>query len=156
MVSTRKSSRTSFADDPKEGSIDVRISHVRLSIAQKADTKTVPIPSILHKIMNKIRDTDCTAIFHDILDNPVSLVSFPVNKAIVDAAFGTIVPERRNSQVIVGFTIHSTMTIGTIKNSIMPTPQSRWGHLGRARCVRNSHTSGPRWGTNYLCRASCT
>jgi hypothetical protein len=121
MASTGKSTQTSFADDPTEGSIAVRISHVRLSIAQKAGTKTVPIPSILHKIMNKIRDTDCTAIFYDILDKPVSLESFPVNKATFDAAFGTIVPEGRNSQVIVGFTIHSTMTIGTIKNSIMPT-----------------------------------
>jgi hypothetical protein len=36
------------------------------------------------------------------------------------------------------------------------TPQTRWGHFGLARCVRNSHTSGPRWGTNYLFRASCT
>jgi hypothetical protein len=121
MMTTGKSARASFADYPTEGSIAVRISHVRLSIAQKAGTDTVPIPSILHKIMNKIRDTDCTAILHDILDKPVSLESFPVNKATFDAEFGTIVPEGRNSQVIVDFTIHSIMTIGTIKNSIMPT-----------------------------------
>jgi hypothetical protein len=38
----------------------------------------------------------------------------------------------------------------------LPAPQTRRGHLGLARCVRNSHTSGPRWGTNYLFRASCT
>jgi hypothetical protein len=36
------------------------------------------------------------------------------------------------------------------------TPQTRGGHLGLARCVRHSHTSGPRWDTNYLFRASCT
>jgi hypothetical protein len=35
-------------------------------------------------------------------------------------------------------------------------PQTRGGHLGLARCVRHSHTSGPRWDTNYLFRASCT
>jgi hypothetical protein len=35
-------------------------------------------------------------------------------------------------------------------------PQTRQGHLGLPRCVRNSHTSGPRRGTNYLFRASCT
>jgi hypothetical protein len=33
-------------------------------------------------------------------------------------------------------------------------PQTRWGHLRLARCVRNSHTLGPMWGTNYLFRAS--
>jgi hypothetical protein len=36
------------------------------------------------------------------------------------------------------------------------TPQTRGGHLGLARCVRHSHTSGPRWDTNSLFRASCT
>jgi hypothetical protein len=36
------------------------------------------------------------------------------------------------------------------------TPQTRGGHLGLARCVRHSHTSGPRWDTNYLFRASFT
>jgi hypothetical protein len=71
--------------------------------------------------MNKIRNTDCTAIFHDILKKPVSLESFPVDEATFDAAFGTIVPKGRNSQVIVGFTIHSMKTFGTIKNSIMLT-----------------------------------
>jgi hypothetical protein len=107
-------------DDPMNGSIEVHTSHVRLSIAQKATTKTVPIPSIMHKIMNKIRDTNCTAIFHDILSKPVSLESFPVEKSAFDSAFGTIVPEGRNSQVIVGFTILSKMTFGSIKNAIMP------------------------------------
>jgi hypothetical protein len=121
MTTTGTPARTSFDDDPMHGSIAVHISHVRLSIAQKAGTKTVPIPSILHEIMNKIRDIDCTAIFHDILNKPVSLESFPVDKTAFDAAFGTIVPEGRNSQVIVGFTIHSTKTFGTIKNSIMCT-----------------------------------
>jgi hypothetical protein len=33
------------------------------------------------------------------------------------------------------------------------TPQTRWDRLRLARCVRNSHTLGPRWGTNYLFRA---
>jgi hypothetical protein len=54
-------------DDPIDGSVAVHISHVHLSIAQKATAKTVPIPSILHKIMNKIIDADCTTIFHDII-----------------------------------------------------------------------------------------
>jgi hypothetical protein len=109
------------ADDPMHDTIAVHISHVRLSIAQKATVKTVPIPSILHKIMNKIRDIDQTTIYHDILGHPVSLEQFSVDKDAFDTAFGTIVPEGRNSQVIVGLTIHSTKTFGTIKNAIMPT-----------------------------------
>jgi hypothetical protein len=75
------------------GSIQVHTSHVRLSIAQKATTKTVPIPSIIHKIMNKTRDTDCTVIFHNILGKLISLESFPVEKSAFDSAFGTIVPK---------------------------------------------------------------
>jgi hypothetical protein len=71
--------------------------------------------------MNKIRDTDHTAIFYDILGQPVSLEQFPVDKDAFDITFGTIVPEGRNSQVIVGLTIHSTKTFGTIKHAIMPT-----------------------------------
>jgi hypothetical protein len=117
--------RNHFDNDPMHGTIAIHISHVRLSIAQKATVKTVPIPSmipsILHKIMNKIRDIDHTAIYHDILGQPVSLEQFPVDKDAFDIAFGTIVPEGRNSQVIVGLTIHSTKTFGTIKNAIMPT-----------------------------------
>jgi hypothetical protein len=35
-------------------------------------------------------------------------------------------------------------------------PQTRWGHLELSRCVRNSHTSGPRWGTKSLFRALFT
>jgi hypothetical protein len=106
--------RNHFADDPMHGTIAVHISHVRLSIAQKATL-------ILHKIMNKIRDIDHTAIYHDILGQPVSLEQFLVDKDAFDTAFGTIVPKGRNSQVIVGLTIHSTKTFGTIKNAIMPT-----------------------------------
>jgi hypothetical protein len=124
MAPTGNPARTFFVDDPLDGFIAVRISHVRLSIAQKAGTKTIPIPSILHKIMKKIRDTDCTAIFHDTLDKPVSLESCLVDKATFDAAFGTIIPEGRNSHVIVGFTIHSTMTIGTIKMSLLCPPSA--------------------------------
>jgi hypothetical protein len=104
-----------------DGSVAVHISHVRLSIAQKATTKTVPIPSILHKIMNKIIDADCTSIFHDILGKTISMENFPVDKTAFDAAFGTIVTDGRNSQVIVGFTINSTMKFGTVKNAILPT-----------------------------------
>jgi hypothetical protein len=107
--------RSHFADDPMHDTIAVHISHVRLSIAQKATGKTVPIPSILHKIMNKIRDIDQIAIYHDILGQPVSLEQFPVDKDTFDTAFGTFVPEGRNSQVIVGLTIHLTKTFGTIK-----------------------------------------
>jgi hypothetical protein len=108
-------------NDPKDGAVTIRISHVRLSIAQTSITKAVPIPSIMHKIMNKIRGIDNNAIFHDILDKPVSLEQFPVDKDAFDTAFGTIVPDRRNSQVIVGLTIHSTMNFGSIKSSLMPT-----------------------------------
>jgi hypothetical protein len=110
MTTTGTPARNHLDDDPMHGSIAVHLSHVRLSIAQKATAKTVPIPSILHKIMNKIRDTDQTATFHDILGQPVSLEKFPVDKDAFDTAFGTIVPEGKNSQVIVGLTIHSKMT----------------------------------------------
>jgi hypothetical protein len=121
MTTTGTPARNHLDDDPMHGSIAVHLSHVRLSIAQKATAKTVPIPSILHKIMNKIRDTDQTATFHDILGQPVSLEKFPVDKDAFDTAFGTIVPEGKNSQVIVGLTIHSKMTFGPIKTAIMPT-----------------------------------
>jgi hypothetical protein len=45
---------------------------------------------------------------------------------------------------------------GFESDSSTSTPQTRGGHLGLVRCVRHSHTSGPRWDTNYLFRASCT
>jgi hypothetical protein len=103
MTTTGTPARNHFDDYPMHGSIAVHISHVRLSVAQKATVKTVPIPSILHKIMNQIRDTDHTAIFHNILGQPVSMENlFPVDKDAFDAAFGTIIPEGRKSQVIVG------------------------------------------------------
>jgi hypothetical protein len=113
--------------DPMAGSIAVHTFHVRLSIAQKATTKTVPIPSIVHRIMN-------TAIFHDILGQPVSLDSFPVEKTAFDSEFGTIVPKGCNSQVIVGFTILSKMTFGSIKNAIMPALR----HMNTFMCPHHS------------------
>jgi hypothetical protein len=106
-----------------DGSVAIRTSHVRLSIAQKATMKAMPIPSIMHKIMNKIRDIDSQATFHDILGKPVSMENFPVDKDVFDAAFGTIVPEGRNAQVILGLTINTTMTFGSIKAALMPTLQ---------------------------------
>jgi S-ribosylhomocysteine lyase LuxS involved in autoinducer biosynthesis len=44
--------------DPKEPSVVIHTTHVRFAIAQKDASNTVPIPSIMHKIMNKIRDHD--------------------------------------------------------------------------------------------------
>jgi hypothetical protein len=121
MTTTETSGHKPPNDDPKDGAVAIYISHVRLSIVQTSTTKTVPIPSIMHKIMNKIRDIDNNAICHDILDKPVSMEHFPVEKEAFDTAFGTIVPDGRNSQVIVGLTIHSTMNFGSIKSALMPT-----------------------------------
>jgi hypothetical protein len=57
MTTTETSGRKSPNNNPMDGAVAILcISHVRLSIAQKATTKTVPIPWIMHKIMNKIRD----------------------------------------------------------------------------------------------------
>jgi hypothetical protein len=75
-----------------DDAIIIHTTHVRFSIAQKAESNTVPIPSIMHKIMNKLRDHDNDAIFHDIEDNIISMENFPVEKATFDKAFGTIVP----------------------------------------------------------------
>ena len=108
-------------DDLMDGYVAIRTSHVRLSIAHKATMKTMPIPSIMHKIMNNIRDIDNKATFHDILGKTVSMEQFPVDKDVFDAAFGTIVPEGRNAQVILGLTIHSKLTFGSIKAALMPT-----------------------------------
>jgi hypothetical protein len=115
--------RKPSSDATMDGSVAIRTSHVRLSIAQKATMKAMPIPSIMHKIMNKIRDIDNQATFHDILGKPVSMENFPVDKDVFDAAFGTIVPEGRNAQVILGLTINTTMTFGSIKAALMPTLQ---------------------------------
>jgi hypothetical protein len=94
------------------------------SIAQKATMKAMPIPSIMHKIMNKICDIDSQATFHDILRKPVSMENFPVDKDVFDAAFGTIVPEGRNAQVILGLTINTTMTFGPSKLHSLCLPYS--------------------------------
>jgi hypothetical protein len=77
--------------------------------------------TILHKIMNKLLDIDNNASFHDILAKPISMEQFPVEKDAFDKAFGTIVPAGRNSQVILGFTIHSRYNFGTLKSAVMPT-----------------------------------
>jgi hypothetical protein len=119
MMSFHNPARKPSDDDPMDGSVAIRTSHVRLSIAQKATMKTMPIPSIMHKIMNKIRDIDNKATFHDILGKTVSMEQFPVDKDVFDAAFGTIVPEGRNAQVILGLTIHSKLTFGSIKATLM-------------------------------------
>jgi hypothetical protein len=97
MTPQENSDRNHSDDDPMDGGIAIRISQVRLSIAQKATTKTVPIPSILQKSLNKLLDIDNNASFHDILAKPISMEQFPVEKDAFVKAFGTIVPAGRNS-----------------------------------------------------------
>jgi hypothetical protein len=103
-----------------DGLVVIHTTHVRFSIAQKAESNTVSIPSIMHKIMNKLRDHDNAVIFHDIEDNIISMENFPVEKTAFDKAFGTIVPKGRNLRVIVGLTIKSKLLFGTIKTTLLP------------------------------------
>jgi hypothetical protein len=106
-------------DDRMEGVIIMHVSHVRFSIAQRDNTKTVPIPSILHKIMNKIRDIDNNATFNDVKGKVVSMENFPVDKDVFDKAFGTIVPNSRNPQVILGLTINLTLIFSPLKSALL-------------------------------------
>jgi hypothetical protein len=145
MATTATSGHNPHNDDPKGGAVAIHISHVRLSIAQTSTTNPVPIPSIMHKIMNKIRDIDNNAIFHDILDKPVSLEQFPVEKDAFDTAFGTIVPDRRNSQVIVSLTIHSTMNFGSIRSisALSDLPSCRLYATSIHSCAPTTVPLGP-------------
>jgi hypothetical protein len=70
--------------------------------------------------MNKIRDIDNNAIFNDIGGNVVSMENFPVDKDVFDKAFGTIVPNDRNPQVILGLTINSTINFSPLKSALLP------------------------------------
>jgi hypothetical protein len=107
-------------NDRMEVVITTHVSHVRFSIVQRDNTKTVPIPSILHKLMNKIRDIDNNTIFNDIEGNVVSMENFPVDKDVFDKAFGTVVPNGRNPQVILGLTINSTINFSPLKSALLP------------------------------------
>jgi hypothetical protein len=66
MTVTGKNGCEPPGDHPTESSVTIHTTHVRFAIAQKDATNTVPIPSIMHKIMNKIRDHDNKAMFNDI------------------------------------------------------------------------------------------
>jgi hypothetical protein len=80
MASTANTGNEAPGNQPMDGLVVIHTTHVRFSIAQKAESNTVPIPSIMHKIMNKRGDHDNGAIFHDITDNIISTENFPVEK----------------------------------------------------------------------------
>jgi hypothetical protein len=120
-------------DERMEGVITMHLSHVRFSIAQRDNTKTVLISSILHKIMNKIRNIDNNVTFNDIEGKVVSVKNFPVDKDVFDKAFGTIIRNGRNPQVIFGLTINSTLLFSPLKYALLPTLHNmnvflRWHH----------------------------
>jgi hypothetical protein len=102
------------------------ISHVRMNVTQKDGVHTLSIPSTLHKILNSLRDVDNKAIFEDIQRKPFSLETFPSDKATFDAAFGTVIKDGRSTQLLLGFTIKSRNTLGSLKQAIMPVLQ-RYG-----------------------------
>jgi hypothetical protein len=54
MASTAKTGNEPPGDQPMNGSVVIHTTHVRFSIAQKTESNTVPLPSIMHKIMNKL------------------------------------------------------------------------------------------------------
>jgi hypothetical protein len=99
------------------------ISHVRMNVTQKEGGQTLSIPSILHKILNSLRDVDNKATFEDIQRKPFSLETFPSDKEKFDAAFGTVIKDGRSTQVILGFTIKSSNTLGSLKQAILPVLQ---------------------------------
>jgi hypothetical protein len=94
------------------------VSHVRMNVTQKEGVKTLSIPSTLHKILNSLRDVDNKAAFEDIQRKPFSLETFPSDKAQFDQAFGTVIKDGRSTQVILGFTIKSSNTLGMLKQAI--------------------------------------
>jgi hypothetical protein len=99
------------------------VSHVRVNVTQKDGNKTLSIPSTMHKIMNSLRDVDNKVTFEDIQRKPFSLATFPSDKATFDNSFGTVIKEGRSTQVILGFTIKSSSTLGSLKQAIMPVLQ---------------------------------
>jgi hypothetical protein len=99
------------------------VSHVRVNVTQKDGNKTLSIPSTMHKIMNSLRDVDNKVTFEDIQRKPFSLATFPSDKATFDNSFGTVIKEGRSTQVILGFTIKSCSTLGSLKQAIMPVLQ---------------------------------
>jgi hypothetical protein len=72
------------------------------------------------QIMNKIRDIDNNVIFNDIKGNVISMENFPVDKDVFDKAFGTIIPNGRNPQVILGLTINSIVNFSPLKTGLLP------------------------------------
>jgi hypothetical protein len=97
-----------------------------MNVTQKDGVHTLSIPSTLHKILNSLPDVDNKAIFEDIQRKPFSLETFPSDKATFDAAFGTVIKDGQSTQVILGFTIKSCNTLGSLKHAIMPVLQ-RYG-----------------------------
>jgi hypothetical protein len=112
------------------------VSHVRVNVTQKDGNKTLSIPSTMHKIMNSLRDVDNKVTFEDIQRKPFSLATFPFNKATFDNSFGTVIKEGRSTEVILGFTIKSSSTLGSLKQAIMPVLQ----RLGTYMCPHLSTT----------------
>jgi hypothetical protein len=120
MTMTGNTGREPPGGKPTDPTVVIHTTHVRFAIAQKDASNTVPIPSIMHKIMNKLRDHDNKATFNDIENKIISMEAFPVDKDKFDKAFGTIIPKGRNPQVLVGLTINSALLFGAIKTALLP------------------------------------
>jgi hypothetical protein len=111
-------------DDPDpQAKGRIIVSHVRMNVTQKEGVKTLSIPSTLHKILNSIRDVDNKVTFEDIQRKSFSLKMFPSDKEKFDQAFGTVIKNGRSTQVILGFTIKSSNTLGALKQAILPVLQ---------------------------------
>jgi hypothetical protein len=118
-----------FSQRPPPGATDVNasaklnVSHVRMNITKKEGVQTLAIPAIVHKILNAIQNLDTKAVFVDIGGKPISLQTFPSDRAQFDTSFGTVIKDGRSTQIILGFTVKSVQNFGTIKHSIMPILQ---------------------------------
>jgi hypothetical protein len=114
---------------PPPGATDItasvkhNVSHVRMNITKKEEVQTLAIPAIVHKILNAIRDLDTKAVFEDIGGKPISLETFPSDRAQFDTSFGTVIKDGRSTQIILSFTVKSVQSFGTIKHSSMPILQ---------------------------------
>jgi hypothetical protein len=92
-----------------------------MNVTQKEGVKTLSIPSTLHKILNSLSDVDNKVTFEDIQPKPFSLKTFPSDKAQFNQAFGTVIKDGRSTQVILGFTIKSSNTLGALNKLFCPS-----------------------------------
>jgi hypothetical protein len=123
MIQTDLHDRPPSVDHDPQPQRRIIVSHVRVNVTKKDGNKNLSIPSTMHKIMNPLRDVDNKVTFEDIQRKLFSLATFPSEKETFDNSFGTVIKEGRSTQVILGFTIKSSSTLGSLKQAIMPVLQ---------------------------------